>query len=49
MQNPVAITAQADALFDLIHSGPKTAIACKFVNFSMVGLDDVVKVQCLWM
>lgn len=44
MQNPVAITAQADALFDLIHCRLETAIACKFVNLAMVRLDDVVEI-----
>ena len=44
MQNPVAITAQADALFDLIHRGTKASIARKFVNLPMVRLDDVVEV-----
>lgn len=45
MQNPVAIAAQADALLDLLHSSPQTAIACKFVYFAMIGLDDVVEIQ----
>lgn len=49
MQNPVAITAQADALLDLIHSSPETAIACQFVYLAMIGLDDVVKIQRLRM
>jgi hypothetical protein len=44
VQNPVAITAQADALFDLIHCSPKASITRKFVNLSVVRLDDVVEI-----
>lgn len=49
MQNPVAITAQADALLDFLHSSPETSIACQFVYLAMVALDDVVKIQRLRM
>jgi hypothetical protein len=44
VQNSVAITAQADALFDLIHRCPKASITRQFMNLSMIRLDDVVEI-----